>query len=91
MDDCNLATTWAGLKKGIVQIPLWTIVTAVAFDRQVACLQRSDSSMDDCNFSCNSPMRKGFRDQIPLWAIETVCPEVRICGEFRFRFLYGRL
>ncbi len=90
MDDCNLPASFSAIRSSsLVQIPLWTIVTAVIFSLLglQAC---SDSSMDDCNLSgaqyrfrsdgsdssmddCNSGLSRHLRRASP------------------FRFLYGRL
>ena len=49
MDDCNSPAACKNYCHILVQIPLWTIVTAM--DRVLEmCEIGSDSSMDDCNF-----------------------------------------
>ena len=50
MDDCNVLDTQNIYGGGDVQIPLWTIVTAVTLYLYYV-VDRSDSSMDDCNLA----------------------------------------
>ena len=48
MDDCNARMKNATIRAKVVQIPLWTIVTARHI-HLVIIFASSDSSMDDCN------------------------------------------
>ena len=48
MDDCNLGLSVVLGRMSYVQIPLWTIVTAIR-GMLIVTTPSSDSSMDDCN------------------------------------------
>jgi len=90
MDDCNHPDVPFEFIFKVVQIPLWTIVTAGG---RGSCSVPwcSDSSMDDCNGNLAHPDSLLKKVQIPLWTIVTSRLRRRVTCAPKFRFLYGRL
>ncbi len=70
MDDCNARPMATFSSISLVQIPLWTIVTARIYAEMELYLG-SDSSMDDCNKKEESKHNAVIPVQIPLWTIVT--------------------
>ena len=90
MDDCNPDRRLRRMAMNVVQIPLWTIVTA-RLTTSVTPPPCSDSSMDDCN---SAEMKEAIYVVTGSDSSMDDCnvPQANsiLLGK-AFRFLYGRL